>query len=328
MHEQTSNVANDKNALAGGQAVDRRRFVVRSAGLAASGVACAWAAQSAGGLIGAELPQHKTAPRRLLKTLKIGMVKVEGSLTEKFKAVKAAGFDGIELNCPGIDVKEVRHAIEESGLPVDGSVCATHWQITHTHPDAKVRAQALADLQSALRQTHAVGGHTVLLVVGVGKDGPETEIWPRAVENIRQAIPLAAELGVTIAIENVWNQFLYDHNGPSTQSADKFVKFVDEFHSPFVGMQFDIGNHWKYGNMAEWIRTLKSRIVKLDIKGFSRKENKFTDITEDDIDWVDVRQALDDIHFHGWVAAEVGGGDPARLAKIARQIDQALNIGG
>lgn len=271
-------------------------------------------------------PKHTAKPRRLLKTLKFGMVGVQGSMTDKFKAAKDAGFDGIELDCPGINIDAVRAATATTGLPVDGSVCSTHWKITHTHADPKVRAAALADLQSALRETHAVGGHTVLLVVGVGKDGPEDEIWQRAVANIRQAIPLAAELGVTIAIENVWNQFLYDHDGPNTQTAEKFVRFVDEFSSPFVGMQFDIGNHWKYGSPGDWIRTLRTRIVKLDIKGFSRKEDKFADILEDDIDWADVRQALDDIHFEGWVAAEVGGGDVERLTKVAQQIDRALNI--
>lgn len=272
-------------------------------------------------------PDHKTKPRRLLKTLKFGMVKIPGSMADKFRGVKAAGYDGIELDAPTINVDEIKAAIKETGLPVDGSVCSTHWKITHTNSDAKVRAQALADLQAALRQTHAVGGHTVLLVVGVGDDGPESEIWPRAVENIKQAIPLAAELGVTIAIENVWNKFLYEHNGPNNQSADKFAKFVDEFKSPFVGMQFDIGNHWKYGNPAEWIRTLGTRIVKLDIKGYSRKINNWAEMLEDDLPWAEVRQALDDINFHGWVAAEVGGGDQERLAKIAKQIDRALNIG-
>ncbi|HCS54396.1 MAG TPA: xylose isomerase, partial [Planctomycetaceae bacterium] len=63
------------------------------------------------------------------------------------------------------------------------------------------------------------------------------ECWGRSVENIAQAVPLAAELGVHIAIENVWNQFLYDHDGNEKQSADLFVKYVDEFHSPWVGMQ-------------------------------------------------------------------------------------------
>jgi hexulose-6-phosphate isomerase len=221
----------------------------------------------------------------------------------------------------------VKKAIADTGLTVDGSVCSTHWQIRHSSSDAGQRAKALADLQKALRDTHAVGGHTVLLVVGHGDDGPETEIWQRSVENIRLALPLCAQLGMTIAIENVWNKFLYQHDGPNNQAADKFVKYVDEFNSPWVGMQFDIGNHWKYGDPAAWIRQLGKRVVKLDIKGFSRQKNNWADITEDDLPWADVRKALDEIGFDGWVAAEVGGGDQARLTKIAQQIDKALNIG-
>lgn len=271
--------------------------------------------------------QHSTSPRRMLKTLKIGMVKVDGDLTAKFKAAKEAGFDGIELNSPGIDVQATKRAIEASGLPVDGSVDSTHWNTTHSNADPAVRAQALKDLQTAIRETHAVGGHTVLLVVGHGKDGSEQEVWDRSVKNIKQALPLCAELGMTIAIENVWNQFLYEHDGPANQSAQKFVQYVDEFDSPWVGMQFDIGNHWKYGNPADWIRQLGRRIVKLDIKGFNRADSSWKDITEDDLPWADVRKALDDIGFYGWVAAEVGGGDQDRLKRVANQIDAALNIG-
>ena len=133
---------------------------------------------------------------RLYKTLKIGMVKVPGSLTEKFAAVKEAGFHGIELNAPGLDIEEVKQAIAATGLPVDGTVCSSHWAIRHTSPDAGERKQALEDLLGAIRQTHAIGGNTVLLVVGHGKDGPEEEIRSRSVENIRQALPLAADLGV------------------------------------------------------------------------------------------------------------------------------------
>ncbi|MEZ6079119.1 MAG: TIM barrel protein [Pirellulaceae bacterium] len=79
---------------------------------------------------------------------------------------------------------------------------------------------ALADLKTALQQTKAVGGHTVLLVVGHGKDGTQEEVWSRSIDNIKQALPLCAELGMTIAIENVWNQFLYQHDGPQDQTAD------------------------------------------------------------------------------------------------------------
>ena len=303
----------------------RRQFLSTAAATAGALAATQATANSTVNADGLEI-KHTTKPRKLLKTLKIGMVKGDG-MTNRFKVAKAAGFDGIELDSPGFNVDEIKKAIAETGLPVDGSVCSTHWQITHTSPNAETRAKALRDLQKALRDTHAVGGHTVLLVVGLGDDGPESEIWPRSIENIRLALPLCAELGIAIAIENVWNKFLYQHDGPNNQTADKFVKYVDELNSPWVGMQFDIGNHWKYGDPATWIRALGRRVIKLDIKGFSREKNNWADITEDDLPWADVRKALDDIGFDGWVAAEVGGGDVERLTKIAKQIDKALNIG-
>jgi hexulose-6-phosphate isomerase len=263
---------------------------------------------------------------RLWKTLKIGMVKVPGTLAEKFKAVKDAGFDGIEMNAPGMDVEETKKAIAESGLPVDGTVNSTHWDIRHTNADAGVRAKALESLQSAIRDTHAVGGHSVLLVVGKGSDGPEAEIWKRSIENISLAVPLAAQLGVQIVIENVWNQFLYDHAGDHTQTAAKFVAYVDELNSPWVGMQFDIGNHWKYGSMGDWIRQLGKRVMKLDIKGYSRANDEWARISEGDIDYADVRQALREINFYGWVAAEVGGGDAAELKRIAEEMDMVFGL--
>ena len=263
---------------------------------------------------------------RLWKTLKFGMVKVPGSLPEKFQAVKAAGFDGIEMDSPGMNVDETKKAIAESGLPVDGTVNSTHWGVRHTDPDASVRAKALESLQTAIRDTHAVGGHSVLLVVGKGEDGSEDDIWKRSIENISLAVPLAAQLGVQIVIENVWNQFLYDHAGDHTQTATKFVKYVDELNSPWVGMQFDIGNHWKYGSMGDWIRQLGKRVMKLDIKGFSRAESTFTRISEGDIDYADVRKALREINYFGWVAAEVGGGDAAELKRIAQEMDMVFGL--
>lgn len=292
------------------------------------------AAIAAAATVHALQPRHAVADStvdcplagRLYKTLKIGMVGVKGSLTDRFKAARAAGFGSIELNAPGFDIDEVNAAVRESGLPVDGSVCAGHWNVRHTDPDPAVRAKALETLQEALRTTNAVGGKTVLLVVGRGTDGTHEECWKRSIDNISQAIPLAARLGITIAIENVWNHFCYDHDGDSNQTAEQFARYVDELNSPFVGMQFDIGNHWKYGNTGDWIRTLGKRIVKLDVKGFSRAQNKFTKIGEGDIDWRDVRKALTEINFYGWCAAEVGGGDANRLAEISNNMDRVFGL--
>ncbi len=302
-----------------GSRLSRRRFIQGTAGLA---VASPWLVNAAT----AEEPSSGYLVGRLYKTLKIGMVKVDGSLTDKFKAAKTAGFHGIELNLPGDSVEEAKAAIEASGLIVDGSVCAGHWEVRHTDPSAEIRAKALETLKQSIRDTKAVGGNTVLLVVGHGKDGSEKKIWERSIENISKALPLASELGVHLAVENVWNHFLYDHDGGHDQTADKFVQYIDEFNSPWVGMQFDIGNHWKYGSMGDWIRALGPRIVKLDLKGYSRQKNAWAKIGEGDLDWADVRRALEEIQFTGWAAAEVAGGGPERLKEISDNMDRVFGL--
>ena len=83
---------------------------------------------------------------------------------------------------------------------------------------------------------------------------------------------------------------------------------------------------------AAWVRELGPRIVKLDIKGYSNAladsagdaRRGFVDITAGDIDWTSVRAALREIGFTGWVAAEVKGGDVARLRTVLEQMRTAL----
>ena len=47
----------------------------------------------------------------------------------------------------------------------------------------------------------------------VNKEVTYAEAYSRSQTEIRKAVPLAEELGVKIAIENVWNQFLLSHGG-------------------------------------------------------------------------------------------------------------------
>ena len=261
----------------------------------------------------------------LRKTLKIGMIQVEGSLSDKFAIAKEAGFEGVELIVPGVDVNEAKKAAADTGMIIDGTVGGYHWKERHSDPSADVRAVALKKLKAGIEETAAMGGQTMLLVPAHGKDGSDAEVYERAMAAINEALPLAAEKKVAIVIENVWNDFLYDHEGGSDQTADKLAKFIDAFDSPWVGVQYDIGNHWKYGDPAGWIRTLGKRIKKLDIKGFSRETGKFTKITEGDIDWPSVEQALRDIEFSGWLAAEVKGGDLKRLKEVYDHMEESLN---
>jgi hexulose-6-phosphate isomerase len=145
----------------------------------------------------------------------------------------------------------------------------------------------------------------------------------RSIEQIRKALPLAAQLGVHVLIENVWNRMFYTEDGGNAQSAEKLAAYIDQIGSPWVGSYFDIGNHQRFGKPAEWIRTLGKRIVKLDCKDWSVKGG-FGKIGEGEIDWPDVRKALTEIGYTGWATAEVQGGDRAACGEILGQMKKYL----
>jgi L-ribulose-5-phosphate 3-epimerase len=265
----------------------------------------------------------------LLFSCKYGMTK-GGSLDERLLAAREAGMDGVDFDAASsVTPAVLREAVHRTGVFVHNAINHAHWQDTLTSPDADKRARGLANLEHCLRVSHAAGGSGVLVVVGTRGDGPEGP--DRAREEIRRAIPLAAALGQRILFENVWNGLFYEDDGPRNQSVRPFADYIDSFRSPWVGAFFDLGNHARYGDVAEWVRELGPRIAKLDIKGYSNaradaegKGKGFVDITAGDIDWAGVRAALREIGFTGWVSAEVGGGDVKRLRTVLDQMKAAL----
>jgi L-ribulose-5-phosphate 3-epimerase len=262
--------------------------------------------------------QTAVAPLPIKLSLKCGMAQFGANLEE-------LGYDGVELDSPGGQNKEEALAASKAtGLPIHGVVDSIHWKIRLSDPDAAVREEGLKGLLTALRESHACGGSSVLLVPGVvdAKTNHE-DACARSIEQIRKALPLAAELGVHILIENVWNRMFYTEDGGTAQSAEKLVAFLDEIDSPWVGSYFDIGNHQRFSKPAEWIRTLGKRIVKLDCKDWGVKGG-FGKIGEGDVDWPEVRKALAEIGYTGWATAEVQGGDRAACGEILAQMKKHL----
>jgi hexulose-6-phosphate isomerase len=266
------------------------------------------------------------APKRTIKKgIMWGTVGVKGSVLEKMKAIKEAGFEGTEM-MSHMDQDEVLRARDATGLAIP-SVCGRdHWGKPLSDPDPKVRAEGLEALKQTLRDGKRYGASSVLLVPGVvTKQVSYADAYTRSQEEIRKAVPLAEELGVKIAIENVWNHFLL--------SPLEAARYVDEFHSPAVGWHFDVGNILNYGWPEQWVRILGPRIQKLHIKEFSREKRdkqglwKGFDVPllEGDNDWPAVMKALDEVGYHGWAITEQGGGDsPAGLKDLCRRLEKIL----
>ena len=290
--------------------LDRRQFgVAVAAGVSASAFAATTRAE-----VTAVEPD-----RRLLRSVKWGMIEVDGPPIERFRVCKELGFDGIELISPiDVPIAELRAASAETGLPIHGLVNNKHWQVRLSSPDEATRDRAVATLDRAVQDCHGLGGHAVLLVPGVvGAEATHDEVWARSIAGVRRVLPTASRLGVRVLIENVWNGFC--------ETPEQLRDYLDEIDSPWVGAYYDIGNSQKFSPTEAWIRVLGSRIVKLDVKDWG-VDGGFGKIGDGDVDWPAVREALQETGFSGWCTAEVAGGDRSRLADIARRMDAALGV--
>jgi hexulose-6-phosphate isomerase len=180
--------------------IDRRHFL--QGGLAG-------AVMLAGGPV---LTDEKQKKVKLKKAVKYDMIKIKGSIEDKFNLIKSLGFLGVEVDSPSnIDKRELVKARDKTGIAIHGVIDSIHWNVRLSDPDAKVRARGLKALQNALADAKLYGADTVLLVPGqVTNKKTENfdQVWTRSQAEVRKAMPLAKKLGVRIAIEVVWNDFI------------------------------------------------------------------------------------------------------------------------
>ena len=234
--------------------------------------------------------------RRMKKAIMGATIGLPGSLIEKYKALKAAGFEGIEP-MSHMNQDDVVKALEDSGLKAASVCCSTHWRLTLSHPDPSARAKGLEGLRQALRDAKRYGATSVLLVPGVARDGVTYEqCWERSIAEIRKAIPLAEELGVKIAVENVGNNFI--------TTPEEAKRYLEEINSPTVGWHFDIGNMIRLNPAETWPPVLGKRILRLHIKEYGKGKGFNVQFFEGDNNWPAIMKALDDIGYDGWGITE------------------------
>ena len=172
--------------------------------------------------------------------------------------------------------------------------------------DATIPEPADFDIEfdeKTLHVSRVVAGDNSKYASYIAAQNKATDMSRKAVEEL---IPLAEELKIIIALENVWNNLWVQ---PKLYKA-----FVKSFNHPYVKSYFDVGNHVKYRKtpVHEWIPILGNLIVRLHFKGYklgeTTKEDKWVHLRDgDSIDWKAVRKALSDINFDGWASIEEGG---------------------
>ena len=255
------------------------------------------------------------------------MLPTKISIMEQFQLAKDCGFERIE--CPTTrdqgDAEKMKAASEKTGLPIHSVMNMDHWQYPFSSADPAVVEKSLDGARVSIRNAHLWGASTVLLVPAVvNAQTTYKEAYERSQVVIRKLIPLADELNITLALEEVWNKFLL--------SPLEFARYIDEYDSPRIRAYFDVGNVVLYGYPQDWIRVLGKRIVKLHIKDFSFTREPGTDksvaawvpLGEGDIDWKAVYEALQDIGYQGTATLELDPGEAAYLKEMRKRFGLIL----
>jgi len=289
--------------------MDRRNFlktsVIGTAGLAAIG---------ADGTRPAEAQPAGFPP--LKKAVQYGMLPKELSIEDRLKLARDVGFAGIEAPrmTDANAAAEMRTAADRAGVRIHSM--SWGWAaFTGDDPGAVARDQQ--GVRDALETCKVLGADAMLLVVGrVTPQIRYADAYERSQPNLRPLIADAERTGIVIAIENVWNSFLL--------SPIEFARYVDEFESPWVQAYFDIGNVVYIGWPQDWIRTLGKRVRKIHLKDFNRREHAWKPLREGDVDWPEVRRALGEVGYDGYLTPELGGGDEAYLRDVSDRVDKIM----
>jgi L-ribulose-5-phosphate 3-epimerase len=250
-----------------------------------------------------------------------GMLPEKLGIADRYKMARDVGFEVVQAPTEPDEGKaeEIKKAAEAANIRIDSVMNMDHWKYPLSSSDPAVVEKSLTGMRTSLHNAKLWGCDAVLLVPAVVN--PQTsyrDAWTRSQKEIRTLIPLAEELKVVIAIEEVWNKFLL--------SPLEMARYISEFQSPWIKAWFDVGNVLLYGYPQDWIHTLGSSIFKVHVKDFKRKENGYAwvNLGDGDVDWPAVRQAFADIGYSGSAVAELEGGDEAYLRDVVKRFDRLV----
>jgi L-ribulose-5-phosphate 3-epimerase len=304
----------------------RRAFLKSSMTAACAASMGGWFDESLAAAAGSAMPSAAKLPAfpaalPIKKGLVYDMLPGKLSHADRFKMARDVGFDVVQApTTPDEHVaEEMKNAATAAGIRIDSVMNMDHWDNPLSSDDPQVVEKGLAGMRTSLHNAKLWGSDAVLLVPAVVN--PRTsyrDAWTRSQKEIRKLIPLATELKIVIALEDVWNRFLL--------SPLEMASYIGEFQSPWIKAWFDVGNVVLYGYPQDWIRTLGKDISNVHLKDFKRKEDGYAwvNLGDGDVDWPAVRQAFAEIGYSGSAIAELEGGDEAYLRDVSRRIDRLL----
>lgn len=229
-------------------------------------------------------------------------------LDEVFPKAASAGYDVIEIALrkegeltAGADdaaIARVKELSSEHNLPMVSVVlCNCTGNLL---ADGEARRTSLDETKAGLETVRKLGVGCALHTLG--RPSPDLyydDAYRNAVASLKELAPEAERLDVAIAVEFIWNGFLF--------SPLEMKRFLDEVGSSHVGFYFDPGNMAVFNYPHHWARILRDHIKMCHMKDWQGRaiSGGWTPLTEGDVDFPRVMKELRDGGYDGPLISEV-----------------------
>lgn len=275
------------------------------------------------------------------KSINAWSVKSETPFEEMFAQIKAAGFEGIELNLdnPGsahaltfdtsaAELAAIKALSEKHKLPVV-SISSSLYAGNMGSADEKQRAFAAKILLRQLDLAQALDATGILVVPGGISDTVSLKTaWENSLMTLKALKKDIEAKKIFVGVENVWNCFF---NSPFDM-----VRFIDELDCKYIGAYFDVGNVAEFSDPENWIEILGERIGKIHVKDFKRNNGTYSggdwvDLLSGSVNWPKVVPALKTAGYDGYLTAEVFKGDADQTyvdfyTMVSEQLTKIINV--
>lgn len=261
-------------------------------------------------------PAGTTAPQAIALAAKAGF---EGF--EPFVTVEKG--DGASLQSSPQELAEMARCAQEEGIRFASLASGIGWQHSLFAAEKSGRETAKDMVRRQLGVAAKLGCDGLLLVPGALEEGVlYTDAYDYTKEALLELAPFAAQCGVSIGVENVWNRFLL--------SPREMLGLLREINSPYVNAYFDMGNILYIGSPVQWVEILAGHIGKVHVKdyklGLAGMEG-FVPLRTGDVPYKKVTAALQKAGYEGFLTAEIGSGSDvfASLTQAAKDMEWIVN---
>ena len=230
------------------------------------------------------------------------------SWEDRCKAVKEAGFDGVEvwigtedfdMDTTDDELRLLSEGIQKAGLEVSSVASTMGWDNPICSPDDAVHERAIEIATRQIEAAKILGTDAILVVTGRhSADNPQLDALKRIVSGFQRIGRIAADAGVRVGAETCPRLSF------NLMTPYECLGFVDDVGLDSVGIYLDTANVTYSGHPAHFITALGDKIVRIHFK--DRTEKGATWPGNGEVDFEPVMAACKAVGYDAWAIMEYG----------------------